>query len=95
MFACVVMCVSGCWYVCVHVGARVFCVQVPMVGEGVVDALVATLAAVRGGGARALPVQEHACAALRNLALAADNQVRLFCWGRSGCGGSVVRRQGG
>jgi hypothetical protein len=53
-----------------------FGLQVPMVGKGVVDALMATLAAVQGGGAPALEVQEAACKTLSNLSNAADNQVR-------------------
>ena len=75
-----------CGYVCVHGGACldaglyvcmcVFGLQVPMVGKGVVDVMLATLAAVQGGGAQALPVQHAACNTLRNLARAADNKVR-------------------
>ncbi len=47
-----------------------------MVDKGVADAMMATLAAVQGGGAQALPVQEVACATLRNLCAAAYNKVR-------------------
>jgi hypothetical protein len=50
--------------------------QVRMVSKGVVEALVATLAAVQGEGAPALPVQNAACAIFKNLADAADNRVR-------------------
>jgi hypothetical protein len=65
------------WIVSAHVGTCVFGLQVPMVGKGVVDALVATLAAVQGEGAQALPVQEAACWTLHNLSAAAGNWVRL------------------
>ena len=64
----------------VHVGTCVFVLQVPMVGEGVVEALVTTLAAVQGEGAKALGVQEAACKTLRNLARVAENRVRLCGW---------------
>ena len=70
------ICMSGCWYVCEHVGACVIGRQVPMVGKGVVEALVAMLAAVQDGGAQALPVQQAACGTLRSLSIADDNQVR-------------------
>ncbi len=52
-----------------------FCLQVQMMSGGVVDALLATLVAVQGAGAHALPVQEAACWTLQNLARAVDNQV--------------------
>jgi hypothetical protein len=60
----------------VHVSTCVFGLQVPMVGKGVVEVLVATLSAVQGGGAPALPVQLAACWTLKRLWNAADNQVR-------------------
>jgi hypothetical protein len=81
------MCVCMCVYVCTFA----FGLQVPMVGKGVVEALIATLAAVQGGGAAALPVQETACGTLWNLAVAADNQVRMRCWDRRGCEECAVR----
>ena len=56
----------------------------PMVGKGVVKAVMATLAAVQGGGAPALPVQEAACRTLGNLADADDNKVRMRGWDRPG-----------
>ncbi len=58
--------------------------QVPMVGKGVVEAVMATLVAVQGWGAQALPVQETACGALWNFAVAADNRVRIRGWDRPG-----------
>ena len=63
-----------------------------MVGKGMVEALVASLAAVQGAGASALPVQEAACTTLWMLAKASDNQVRLRGWGRPGCEGYVFSR---
>ena len=63
-----------------------------MVGKGVVDALMATLAAVQGEGAPALPVQEAACRTLWNLADAADNRVRWCDWSRLGFQGGYVER---
>ncbi len=51
-----------------YVGIAVIGLQARKVGNGVVDALVAILAAARGRGAPALPVQQAACAALRHLA---------------------------
>ncbi len=63
------LCMCACGRECA------FGMQVPMVGKGVVEALVATLAAVQGGGAQALDVQESACNALANLSSAADNLV--------------------
>ena len=66
-----------CVCMCVHVSTCAFGRQVPMMGKGLVEALMATLAAVQGGGAPALPVQEDACTTLQNLSAAADNQVRM------------------
>jgi hypothetical protein len=51
--------------------------QVPMVGKGVVEAMLATLAAVQGGGNTELEVQNAASSVLRNVAAAPDNQVRF------------------
>ncbi len=98
-------CVSGCVDVCVHGDVPVWmfvcmCVyvstcafgrQVPMVGKGVAGAVLATLAAVQGGGAPALPVQEAACGTLRNLANAGDNLVRMRGWDRPGFEECAVR----
>jgi hypothetical protein len=67
---------------CVHVSPCAFGRQVPMVGKGVVEAVIAMLAALQGGGAPALPVQEAACTSLRNLSVAADNRVRMPGWDR-------------
>ena len=66
-------------FTCVHVSVYgcVLSLQVPMVGKGVVEALVATLAAVQNGSAPALDVQEAVCTTLQNLAGVNDNQVRL------------------
>ncbi len=75
----------------VHVCTCAFGRQVPMVGKGVVEALMATLAAVQGGGAPALPVQEAACGTLLNLSCAADNQVRMRGWDRPGFEECAVR----
>ena len=68
----------------VHVCTCVLGRQVPMMGKGLVEALMATLAAVQGGGASALPVQEAACATLWNLSCVDDNQVRMRGWDRPG-----------
>jgi hypothetical protein len=69
------------------VGAWSFGLQVPMVGQGVVEALVATLDVVQREGVHALPVQEAACKTLWNLAEAAENRVR---WCNCGlCAGDV------
>ena len=68
--------VSVCWHDCVLEGSCVCGLQVPMMGNGVVEALVATLTAVQGGGARALEVQRIACDALQKFAVSADNRVR-------------------
>ena len=76
---------------CVHVCTCAFGRQVPMVGKGVVEAVLATLAAVQGEGAPALPVQQAACTTLSNLAFAADNQVRMRGWDRPGCEECAVR----
>jgi hypothetical protein len=65
---------------CVHLGTCAFGRQVPMVGKGVVEAVMATLAAVQGGGAPALSVQEAACVTLQNLSCSGDNQVRMRGW---------------
>jgi hypothetical protein len=62
-----------------------------MVGKGVVDAVMATLAAVQGEGDQALPVQQSACTTLQGLSRAADNRVRLRGWGPPCCEGCVVR----
>jgi hypothetical protein len=51
--------------------------QVPMVGKGVVESLMATLAAVQGEGEEALKVQEAACETFWNLSASAENDVRL------------------
>jgi hypothetical protein len=93
MFACVEMYLSGCGYVgmCVRVGTCAFGRQVPMVGKGVVEAVMATLAAVQGGGAPALPVQEAACTTLQNLTYVADNKVRMRGLDRPGCEEYAVR----
>jgi hypothetical protein len=76
-------------FVCMFVFGHVYVLglQVPMVGKGVVEAVMATLAAVQGVGAPAIEVQEFACTILFNLSLAADNQVQLRVWG---CGGCIV-----
>ncbi len=76
---------------CVHVCTCAFVRQVPMLGKGVVEALMATLAALQGGGARALSVQEAACRTLLGLAVAADNKVRMRGWDRSGFEECAVR----
>ena len=76
---------------CVYVSTCAFGHQVPMVGKGVVEALMATLAAVQGGGAPALPVQEAAFGTLRNLAFPADNRVRMRGWDRPGFEECAVR----
>ena len=52
-------------------------VQVPMARQGVVESLMAVLARVTGSTSEALAVQHAACGALQNLAVAADNQVRV------------------
>ena len=70
---------------CVHVCTCAFGRQMPMVGKGVAEAVLATLAAVQGVGAPALPVQEAAVGTLRNLSAAAYNQVRMRGWDRPGC----------
>ncbi len=62
-----------------------------MVGKGVVEAVMATLAALQGGGVPALPVQKAACGTLQNLAVASDNQVRMRGWDRPGCEECAVR----
>ena len=62
-----------------------------MVNKGVVEALMATLAAVQVGGAPALPVQQAACRTLWSLAEAADNQVRMRGWDRPGFVECAVR----
>ena len=49
-----------------------------MVGKGLVEAVMATLAAVQGGGAPALPVQEAACRTLQNLSAAHGVEVRIM-----------------
>ncbi len=61
-------------------GTCVWGLQVPMVGKGAVEALVATLAlaAVQGGGARSLPVQKAACSTLWSLSDADGVEVRLY-----------------
>ena len=92
MFACMEMYLSGCVYACVHVSTCAFGRQVPMVGKGVAEAVLATLAAVQGGGAPALPVQEAACRTLQSLSVAADNQVRMRGWDRPGFEECAVRR---
>ena len=56
--------------------------QVPMVGKGVVESMLRVLVAVQGGGAEALDVQKVACISLCNLAVAADNAVRVLVAGR-------------
>ena len=73
-----------CVFMCVHVCTCAFGRQVAMVGKGVVEAVMATLAAVQGGGAPALPVQQAACVTLQNLAFAAGNKVRMRGWDRPG-----------
>ena len=62
-----------------------------MLGKGVVEAMMATLAAVQGGGAPALPVQEAACKTLWGLSVAADNLVRQRGWDRPGFEECAVR----
>ena len=76
---------------CVHEFTCAFGRQVPMVGKGLVEAVMATLAAVQGGGAPALPVQQAACKTLWNLSVAADNQVRVRGWDRPGFEECAVR----
>ena len=76
---------------CVHVCTCAFGRQVPMVGKGLVEAVMATLAAVQGTGAPALPVQEAACRTLWNLTGAADNKVRMRGWDRPGFVECAVR----
>ena len=76
---------------CVHVCTCAFGRQVPMVGKGVVEAVMATLAAVQGGGAPALPVQQAACMTLLGLAVAADTKVRQRGWDRPGFEECAVR----
>jgi hypothetical protein len=51
-------------------------VQVPMARQGVVESLMAVLARITGSTSEALAVQQAACGALQNLAVAADNRVR-------------------
>ncbi len=83
-----------CVCVCVHVDTCAFVLfgrQVPMVGKGVVEALMATLAAVQGGGAPALPVQQAACMTLQYLTAAAANRVRMCVWDRPGIRVVVAR----
>ncbi len=65
--------------------------QASMVGKGVVEAVMATLAAVQSGGAPALGVKQAACRTLCNLAIAADNKVQMRGWDRPGCEEYVVR----
>jgi hypothetical protein len=55
---------------------QLLCLQVPMVGKGVVESMLRVLGAVQGGGAEALAVQKAACITLQNLSIAADNRVR-------------------
>ena len=62
-----------------------------MVGKGVVEAVMATLAAVQGVGAPALPLQEAACGTLLHLSFAADNRVRMRGWDRPGCEDCAMR----
>ena len=62
-----------------------------MLGKGVVETLMATLAALQGGGAPALPVQKAACKTLWNLSVAADNKVRMRGWDRLGFEKCAVR----
>ena len=76
---------------CVHVCTCAFGRQVPMMGKGLVEALMATLAAVQVGGAPALPVQQAACTTLWNLTVAADNTVRMRGWDRPGFEECAVR----
>ena len=76
---------------CVYASTCAFGRQVPMVGKGVVEALMATLAAVQGGGAHALPVQQAAFNTLQNLSVAADNKVRMRGWDRPGFVECAVR----
>ena len=74
-----------------YVSIYVFVRQVPMVGKKVMEAVMATLAAVQGGGAPALPVQEAACKTLSNLANVSDNRVRMRGWDRPGFEECAVR----
>ena len=76
---------------CVHVCTCAFGRQVPMVGMGVVESVIATLVAVQGMGAPALEVQEAACTTLQNLCAADENQVRMRGWDRSGFEECAVR----
>ena len=79
---------------CIHVCPCSFGRQVPMVGKGLVEALIATLAAVQGKGAPALRVQEAACKTLSSLAFASDNEVRMRGWNRPDvdeCASEVLR----
>ncbi len=55
----------------------VFRLQVPMLGKGVVEAMVKVLAATQGGGVMALQIKRAACLTLKNVAIGADNQVLL------------------
>ncbi len=63
-----------------------------MVGKGVVEALVATLAAVQGEGAPALDVQDAACRSLRVLVKTRANRVHLRAsgWSHSFLGNRYV-----
>ena len=80
-----------CVCMCVHEFTCAFGRQVPMMGKGLVEALMATLAAVQVGGAPALPVQEAACRTLESLSCAGDNQVRMRGWDRPGFEECAVR----
>ena len=73
MHACVAMCMFG--FRCVQVSESGQ--QVPMVGKGVVEVLMAMLTAVQIGDTPALPLQEAACTTLASLADAADIRVRF------------------
>jgi hypothetical protein len=53
-----------------------------MLGKGVVEALIATLAALKDEGGSALPVQGAACRTLWRLSYAAEIKVRMCDWDR-------------
>ncbi len=71
------ICMSVLAYMCACGLVCVFGRQVPMVGKGVVEAILATLSAVQGADAQALSVHVAACETLASLSAAADNKVRL------------------
>lgn len=66
----------GSVVVCRRLMSCIFHLQVPMLGKGVVEASLITMAAVQSGGTEALEVQIAACSTLCNLSADA-NRVRL------------------